>query len=173
MIAGEIDDAGTGGGLRYLTEYPTPEMVCQELSHSCQAACARQLLRDAGVEVSEKELIDQIGYLESFGTTSERTAEVLTNRHPRFAFAGGAVDPDSIDILFKGQPWIASLRTDRSTIHAVIVDRIEGEVVHVRDPWGISGPGSGAGTHATIKFADFLAHWHWAINNAVFPSRLR
>jgi len=171
MTPAEIDDAGTGGGLRYLSEHSTPGMVCQELSHSCQVACARQLLRDAGLEVSEKELLDQIGYLESYGTISAATAEILTNLHPRLAFAGGAVDPDSVEILFRGPAWIASLRTDRGTIHTVIVDKIEGGVVHVRDPWGTSGPGSGIGTQATINLADFLDHWHWAINNAVIPVR--
>jgi predicted double-glycine peptidase len=165
------DPAGTGGGLRYLAEEPTSDMVNQEQSHSCQAACARQLLRDAGVEISEAEILGKIGYLEGWGTMAEDAARVLDEFHPRLGYAGGAVPPEAASILFKRDPWIASLKTDRGTIHAVIVDRLEGDVVQVRDPWGLSGPGSGTGTRATIRLSDFLEHWHWAINNAVFPNR--
>jgi hypothetical protein len=53
------------------------------------------------------------------------------------------------------------------------VDQFEDELVHVRGPWGLAGPGSGTGTRATLKLGDFLEHWHWALNNAVFPNRLK
>ncbi len=33
--------------------------------------------------------------------------------------------------------------------------------------------GSGTGTQATIKLSDFTEHWHWALNNVVFPNRLK
>ena len=59
MDRAENDQAGTGGGLRYLTEEPSPNMANQEQSHSCQAACARQLLLDAGVDVSEADLLEK------------------------------------------------------------------------------------------------------------------
>jgi hypothetical protein len=128
---------GTGGGLRYITEEATPNMVNQEQSHSCQAACARQLLHDAGVQISEAELLAKIGYIEEWGTTSAGTAKALDDLHPRLGFAGGAVGPDAVPVLFKKVPWVASL------------------------------------TQAIIKLSDFMEHWHWAINNAVFPNRLK
>ncbi len=81
--------------------------------------------------------------------------------------------PEAAKILFLRDPWIASLKTDRGTVHAVIVDKLEGDVVHLRDPWGLSGPGSGTGTQATIELSDFIEHWHWAMNNVVFPNRLK
>lgn len=165
--------AGTGGGLRYIAEETTANMVNQEQSHSCQVACARQLLKDAGVEVSEAELLSKIGYLEEWGTTSGETARVLEELHPRLGYAGGAVDPEAAAILFQRDQWIASLRTDRGMIHAVIVDKRVGDKVYVRDPWGLFGPGLGMGTQAVIALSDFLEHWHWALNNAVFPNRLK
>ncbi len=161
---------GTGGGLPYLKEEACPTMVNQQQLHSCQAACARQL-KDAGVHVSEAEILDKIGYLEGWGTSAESVAQVLDDMHPRLGYAGGAVDPQPAAILFKRDPWIASLKTHQGTVHAVIVDMIEGDVVHVRDPWGVSGPGSLTGTEATITLSAFLEHWHWATNNAVFPNR--
>lgn len=168
-----LESSGTGGGLRYVTEETALNMVNQEQPYSCQAACARQILKEAGVDVSEAELREKIGYLEGWGTTSGETAQVLDELHPRLGYAGGAVDPETIAILFKRVPWIASLRTERGTIHAVIVDGVEGDFVHVRDPWGVSGPDSGSGSQATIKLSNFLEHWHWALNNAVFPNRLK
>jgi hypothetical protein len=165
--------AGTGGGLPYLTEESTPSMVNQELAHSCQAACARQLLKEAGVIGSEAELRRRIGYLEGWGTTSGETARALTELHPRLGYLGGAVGPETAAVLFKRDPWIASLKTNHGTVHAVIVDRLEGDLVHVRDPRGLAGPGSGTGAHATVKLVDFLEHWHWALNNVVFPNRLK
>lgn len=173
MHAADAERPGTGGGLRYLTEEATPDMVNQEQAHSCQAACARQLLKDADVHVSELELLGKIGYYEGYGTVAEHTAPVLSELHPRLGYEGGAIPQEALPILFKRDPWIANLRTDRGTVHAVIVDRLEGDTVHVRDPWGLHGPGTETGTTATIKLSDFLEHWHWALNKAVIPNRLK
>lgn len=171
MDAADVEQSGTGGVRRYLSEIPDPPMVNQERSHSCQAACARQLLLDAGVAVSESELLKQIGHLDGWGTTTPDTATVLDELHPKLGYAGGAVDEKLLPILVRRGPWIASLRTGRGVVHAVIVDGLDGDVVRVRDPWGISGPGSECGTRATIHLSDFLEHWHWAMNNAVYPTR--
>ncbi len=62
---------------------------------------------------------------------------------------------------------------DLRSVPFVRVDRLEGDLVCVRDPWGLFGPGSGTGTQATIKLSDFMDHWHWAINNVVFPNRVK
>ncbi len=167
----DAEQAGMGGGIRYLSEEPTRNMVNQEHSHSCQVACARQLLIDAGVFATEQELIDRIGLLEGFGTTSAATAAALDALHPRLRYSGGAVNPEAAAVLFGRDPWIASLKTLRGTKHAVIVDELTGAIVHVRDPWGMSGPGSDTGTQATMKLSDFLEHWQWTLNNAVFPDR--
>jgi hypothetical protein len=55
----------------------------QALAFSCLVACARQLLRDAGVELSEGELIERIGVIDGFGSTVEPTAAALTDPHRR------------------------------------------------------------------------------------------
>ena len=171
MEPADSESSGTGGGLRYFAEAPDPGMVNQEHSHSCQAACARQILKDGAVDISEQELLAKIGYIEGYGTTSANTATVLDELHPAFGYAGGSVAPEAVTILFRRAPWIACLKTDHGTVHAVIVDKLEGDVVHVRDPWGLTGPGSALGTRATIKLSDFMEHWHWALNNVVIPNR--
>jgi hypothetical protein len=168
-----VNSAGTGGGLRYVAEETDATVVNQEQPFSCQVACARQLLKDAGFEISEYDLLAKIGYIDNWGTNAKGTAKVLDELHPHLGFDGGAVNPNCIVILFRRDPWIASLLTDFGRVHAVIVDRLEADVVHVRDPWGVSGPGSGAGTRATIPLSDFMEHWDYALNNAVFPNRAK
>jgi hypothetical protein len=170
-----MDDglSGTGGGLRYLAEDSTSTMVNQGLDDSCTVACVRQLLRDASSDLTELDLISRIGVIEGYGSTAESAARVLDELHPRLGYHGGAINPEAIGILFGRDPWIAFLQTDHRTIHSVIVDSLNGDVVSLRDPWGLSGPGSGSGTQATIRLADFLEHWHWAINNAIYPYRLK
>ncbi len=169
----EGNQSGTGGGLRYITEEATSDMVNQERSHSCQAACARQVLMDAGVHVSEEELLAEIGYYEGYGTTAEHMAPVLSQLHPRLGYLAGSIPHQALAILFKRDPWIADLKTFHGTVHSVVVDGIVGEMVRVRDPWGVNGPGSGKGSTATIALRDFLEHWHWAFNKAVIPNRLK
>ena len=169
MNPAQPERTGTGGGLRYLTEEPAAGMVNQELSHSCQVACARQLLKDAGVDISEADLLARIGYIEGIGTIAASTAAVLSALHPKLKYAGGEINEDLLQILFARDPWIANLRTLHGSTHSVIVDRLDGDVVHVRDPWGIEGPTSEAGTVATIGLNEFMEHWHWAYYNGVIP----
>jgi hypothetical protein len=91
--------------------------------------------------------------------------------HPIFGYDGGGVGDQDFDTIFSRDPWIASLLTDHEVVHAVIVDRKAGNLVEVRDPWGLSGPDSGSGTRATIQLTDFMQHWRCAFNHAVFPNR--
>ena len=169
----DTPQTGTGGGLRYVTETADPNMVVQELPYSCQIACAFQLLKDAGIETTEADLLAEIGYIDGWGSSASSTAKALGQVHPRLGYRGGAVGPENLVILLKRDPWIASLMTDHGTVHAVIVDGLEDELVHVRDPWGLSGPGSESGTRATIRISDFLEYWDAALYNAVFPYRLK
>ena len=162
---------GIGGGLPFLEEVPTTEMVAQELPYSCQVACARQLLRDAGVDVDESALCNRIGYLDGFGTIAPRTAEALSELHPALDYKGGSIDPAALAVLFRLCPWIATLRTSRGTYHSVIVDKLEGEVVWLRDPWGATGPNAPTGSRAKMRLRDFIEHWNWGFNDGVIPRR--
>jgi hypothetical protein len=53
--------------------------------------------------------------------------------------------------------------------HTVIVDGLREDILTVRDPWGLSGPGSGSGTEATILLDQFLEHWRFGIHEAIIP----
>ena len=148
-------------------------MVNQEHNFSCVVACVRQLLRDAGGDVSEAELIESIGMREGFGSELEPAAALLTVLHPRLAYAAGSVDPEAVDQLVQRDPWIARVKTLSGRYHTVIVDGWRGELLSVRDPWGLTGPGSGSGTAATIRIEDFLEHWRFGIHEAIIPIELK
>jgi hypothetical protein len=133
---------GTGGGLRYITDEPAADVLNQEGLYSCVVACARQLLRDAGVERSEAELAERLGVIEGSGSTPGPASAALSALHPRLRYEGGSVDPGSaLGVLFRRDPWIAYVRTDFGRLHAAIVERLDGDIVHVRDPWGRAGLG--------------------------------
>jgi predicted double-glycine peptidase len=165
--------SGTGGGLRYITEEPTPDMVNQAFPYSCVVACVRQLLRDAGVDVSEAELVEEIGVVDGFGSTAETAAVALTGRHPRLRYLGGGLLEEQLNLFFRRDPWIAYVTTVWGTFHSVIVDGCDGQTVAVRDPWGLKGPGSGQGTRATLHLDDFIESWNRAACNGVVPHAIQ
>lgn len=165
--------AGVGGGLRYLRETPTPRMVKQEHAYGCVIACVRQLLRDAGIELSERDLRGRIGVVEGFGSKFESAAEVLSELHPGLTYAGGSVNPEDVNILFQRDPWVARVRTLSGRSHAILVDGLAGGVVEVRDPWGLDGPGAGTGSEAVLSLGHFLEHWHFGVHGAIIPTGLK
>lgn len=165
--------AGVGGGLRYIAEAPSTRMVNQEHRFSCVVACTRQLLRDAGVEFSEADLIEKIGVRDGFGSELESAAAVLSELHPRLMYLAGSVDPDAVHELIRWDPWIARVRTLSGRYHTVIVDGLCEEVLSIRDPWGLTGPGAGDGTEATIRLEVFLEHWRFGIHEAIIPIGLK
>jgi len=128
------------------------------------------LLIDAGVIMSEGELVEQIGVIERVGSTANSTAIVLSELHPGLIYVGGPVDPETSSILFRRDPWIAAVRTLYGATHAIIVDRSVDGIVHVRDPWGLSGVGSANGTRATLLLSDFVVHWDCTGFNVVAPN---
>lgn len=101
--------------------------------------------------MSEGELIEQIGILEGVGSTAEAAAVALSDKHPRLNYVGGPLDDEKLELFLHRDPWIAFVKTDYGAVHSVIVDRCDGNLVHVRDPWGLGGPGSGTGTRARSR----------------------
>jgi hypothetical protein len=167
------NDAGVGGGLRYLSETPSSRMVNQEHRFSCVIACTRQLLGDAGEEFSEAGLIEGIGVREGFGSELEPAAAVLSELHPRLIYLAGSMDPDAVHELFRRDPWIARVKTLGGRYHTIIVDGLFEDVLSVRDPWGLTGPGAGSGSEATIRLDIFLEHWQFGIHEAIVSIGLK
>jgi hypothetical protein len=83
---------GTGGGLPYLTEEAAAHVVNQEGLYSCVLACVRQLLRDAAVEVTEAEVLGDVGLIAGVGSSAGPAATCLSARHPRLTYVGGTLN---------------------------------------------------------------------------------
>jgi len=165
--------AGSGGGLRYASELATSEMVNQNTVATCVVACIRQLLIDSGIEVSERMLAEAVGILDGDGSTAESAARTLTELHPRLAYVGGCLPFEQLSVFFRRDPWVAFLRTDSGRVHSVIVDGFDGSLVRVRDPWGLTGPGTGNGVRATMELELFQSRWKTTFCNGVVPNRIK
>lgn len=157
--------AGTGGILKYL-EVLSRNMVAQEHSMSCAAACIRQLAKDHGIEMTEGTIRKLAGTTEELGTTDLGMALALED-----VFKGKNIEalsyfrntdeamPDILKDISKEGSWLASIHPLNGQKHAVIVDKIIENKVYIRDPWPIEGIGKGNGVEAIVNLDDFVYSW--------------
>jgi predicted double-glycine peptidase len=118
-------------------------MVRQELPMSCGAACARQILLDAGIDVPESMIRERAGFHPELGIILDALEGVLNDLHPGARYEAGAVWPEKLSQLGAVVPFLALLRTPSR--HIVIVDEITASKVTLRDPWGMpEAPALGA-----------------------------
>ena len=134
---------------------------------SCGAACARQILLDAGIDVPEATIRERAGFLPEFGITLEALAEVLSDLHSGARYKAGAVLPEDLLKLGHVVPFIALLRTPSR--HIVIVDKITANEVAVRDPSGLP-EGPRIGVWAIMDREVFVERWTRAYNGVLFRS---
>jgi RHS repeat-associated protein len=162
--------AGSGEGLPYTNQVPSDRMLGQELPMSCGAACARQLLRDRGIDVAESNIRDLAKYTERYGTEPSTLRDALNELHPSGQFKGGGVSPDDLDVLKNGS-FIARLKSPNGS-HFVIVDGVKDGKVFIRDPWPLNGvTGNGSGTEGEMSLSKFMDYWNKGINQVVYPTR--
>ena len=134
---------------------------------SCGAACVRQLLRDEGIDLEESVIREPTDFTPESGISSESLASALSKLNPKKNYRGGGVAPEAINALMKTGSWIARVKPS-SGAHYILVDKIEKEVVFVRDPWGLQSPGRGQGLEAQLILSDFVELWTRGINQVVF-----
>jgi hypothetical protein len=165
--------AGAAPGLPIINEKASLRMVNQEQVMSCAAACGRQLLREIGVDVPEA-TVRGLARTSAFGTETHlgHLADALNqldSRGSQVRWDGRAVPEPEAQLhaaalrLGQNGPWVADMTFWNGlavTIHSIIVEAIQGNVVRVRDPWGLQGPGqSGSGTEGAMYLGDFLRRW--------------
>jgi hypothetical protein len=147
-------------------------MVRQELVLSCGAACARQLLLDAGKNVSEAIVREHAGFDHRFPLDAQELGKVLTRLHPDpgATYKGGGVLPQDLQAIAARGPFMALLKVKKSK-HWVIVDRVDylafDGIVYLRDPAG-SPEDDHVGAEVAMPLDDFLEGWRQAINGVVF-----
>lgn len=156
---------GTGGILKYL-EVLSRNMVAQEHNMSCAAACIRQLAKDNGIEMTESAIRKLAGTTEELGTYEKGMSDAAKKIFKENEFSEGTIDHipvatfELIEILGKKNPWVAWIKeSPNGGNHAIIIDKFENGLVHIRDPWPIEGINKGKGVEATIKLEDFETAW--------------
>ncbi|WP_437631770.1 cysteine peptidase family C39 domain-containing protein [Sorangium sp. So ce854] len=140
-------------------------MVRQELPMSCGAACVRQLLLDAGIDVPESALREAAGFHADFGITLDGLRDAFAVYHPGAAYQHGTVWPEHLDRLASAVPFIALLRTPSR--HFVIIDEVGHAEVRVRDPAGADEDPS-IGAVAVMDRGVFLERWRQAHHGVIF-----
>jgi len=125
---------------------------------SCGAACARQLLRDAGIECDEATIRNAAQFDPNLGIYTADLAAALSQLDPRRHYHGGSIDPDELGRLLERAPFIAMLDD-----HFVIVDRELNGVVFIRDP-----AGEGSGWECEMDSGEFGQRWTRGVHQAVF-----
>ena len=162
---------GTGGLIKY-KKVLSRNMIGQEKGMSCAAACIEQLtidyklgkkysqfdifdLAEAGIESGmnntqiEKAMIGVFGInnVKSAGYGSYKGVEVFKDIAKYVSDSGGT--------------WIAVVREE--TRHAILVDKIIGNNVYIRDPWPLEGlkgvESSKKGVKAILDLDYFAEIW--------------
>ncbi|AJW64572.1 hypothetical protein VO54_03133 [Elizabethkingia miricola] len=160
---------GTGGVLKYL-EVLSRNMVAQEHSMSCVAACVRQYCKDLKIKniLSEKKIfelvnvknldegLDELELLNIFEKIFKDKKVVASNY---FKNVGANFSQIAKDISKDGS-WIGFIYPENGRKHAIIIDKIIDNKVYIRDPWPIEGIGKGTGgVQAIVDLDDFAYVW--------------
>ena len=120
------------------------------------------ILRDRGILLSQEEVAARVGV----PTWPDLLPEMLNEVDPEFIWDQGFV-PTGLEHLRSHTPWIALFKDlNNDLLHAVVVDRIEGEYLRIRDPWP-------PGTTYLMTPEEFQTEHHGWTGVAVFISRPR
>jgi hypothetical protein len=163
---------GSGGVLRFTREI-SRNVFAQEEPMSCMAACVRQLIKDLGIHMSEAEVRILLKTADD-GTFDDNVIPALKKIFkemdivPVKAGSRGDLAEDAMKISRHGS-WIASIHPIGGMRHSVIVDRIVGKEVFIRDPWPKEGIGlSPFGVEGTVDLDEFLKAWNFGFTAAFY-----
>jgi filamentous hemagglutinin len=137
-----------------LNERPSSNIIKQLTEHSCGAACAQTLLREADIHVSQSQLASTAGMNSGRkGIDVSNLADAMNQASSSQIWRGGYIDAsvDMINTLNNRGSWIALLSPKSKIGHYVIVDGVDdiGNLA-IRDPRGLE---------YSLSQRDFLDWW--------------
>ncbi|WP_375605586.1 cysteine peptidase family C39 domain-containing protein [Flavobacterium davisii] len=160
------------GSIKY-TKIISRNMLKQEHQMSCAAACLKQYSTDFGFNFTEE-------VIRTMAKTTEETGTFPSGMKSAFEeiFKNDIIDigmkyvPNISDIdmakkLTKDGSWIAFVLPKNSNVqHSIIVDKIIGNNVHIRDPWPLEKIFSEGrnGVEAIIDIYEFEHMWMYGQN---------
>lgn len=131
---------------------------------SCGAACVRQLLLDAEIDIAEATIRSDCGFDPVNGIEGIAIVQVLEKHLAPRRYRSGAVLPTQLGLLARSAPFLVLVRAPWR--HWIIVDAVAEEYIHVRDPAGLEA--TNVGLQGVIQRGAFLERWRRATNGAVF-----
>lgn len=167
---------GTGGFLEYKTIIST-NVVKQEELNSCAAACIKQLAKDFGKELTESE-IRTLARTTDLGTEPKGIVDALIEIFGiENIEARNMIPLDNNDIKMvieacgDNNPWIAWISPNpMGKQHAIIVDKIIGKNVYIRDTWPLGAIDAETfskldnGVEAIVDIEEFAKQWACGYN---------
>ena len=143
--------SGAGGNWRRLDEKFDGSIVKQTSGLSCVSAVGEMLLKNRGIFVLQKQILDIIGE----PATLENLAKILNqfdNLADRKQWNGTVTDEDGLEILLQRENWAVVLREPLTMGHAVYIDgKTKDGLIIIKDPFDQT-------SYKMTKF-DFLNNW--------------
>lgn len=158
---------GSGGFLKY-KKVISRRMIKQEHQMSCAAACITQLAKDKGIKITEKVVREFAGTTIDTGTVNtgiikgmEKVFKSKDVVAKSFFRNTEEVMPLIIKDLSDEGSWIATIYPPDGRMHAVIVDKVVGKDVFIRDPWPLEDLFSEGvnGVEAIVNMDEFAYSW--------------
>lgn len=134
---------------------PLATVIGQIHPDSCVAACCRMLLSDEGLWVGEA-FIRAVLISDDQGSLLSSAPSALL----QFGLTGDYIYRANLTVAelqahVRNKPAVAFLKMTKAMAgHAVIVDRIDGDWVFIRDPWPLA-----SGSAYCVRLADFETVW--------------
>lgn len=147
-----IKKVGAGGYWKTIDEKPDSSVIKQKTSLSCVSATGAMLLQSRGFQVTEDEILAEIGQ----PSNGQALAPVLNRIDAPGAdgekWHGYIIDPDrGFNLVMKSGSWGAVLREGSPLGHLVMVNGFEDELIKINDPWDA--------TSYKMTKEEFLNHW--------------
>ncbi len=150
-MAENLRKVGAGGYWKVLNEKKDDSVVQQITPLSCVAAVGQMLLNQRGVSMTQKEIIDIIGE----ASTIEKLADLLNdvdNSDDDKKWHGVIIAVRFLEKVAIEEPFGAVLREGSTLGHLVFVEKMESNLLHIKDPWDA--------TAYQMRKEDFLDVWN-------------
>lgn len=145
---------GAGGFWEVINEKQDDSVIKQKTPLSCVAAVGVMLLHNRGITMTQEEIIDIIGE----ASTTEKLAKLLNDTDkPRGEekWHGAIVAVKYLEKIASKSPFGAVLREGNPLGHLVLVEKLEGNLPSIKDPWD--------GTAYQMTVEEFLKVWNGEI----------
>lgn len=149
-----IKQVGAGGFWKVINERQNASVIKQETPFSCVAAVGAMLLRNRGISMTQREIIDIIGE----SSTTDKLAQLLNEidkPNGEEKWHGVIVAVKYLERIVDKSSFGAVLREGKPLGHLVLVEKLNGNLLDIKDSWD--------GTSYQITIEEFLKVWNGEI----------